>query len=179
MDLQLFAEEKEGKPEDKDKTPPANEDIDVNKKYIDEIKKLKETTVPKEKFEESEAQNKKLLEAVLNGGGFDQGKKENESPDITSLRDDLFGGKRELTNLEFCKKTLELRKAIMDEGGIDPFVPVGSQIDTTDEDIKTAERVANILQWCIDTCENDSHVLTSLLQSKMKEGLPQFSRAKA
>lgn len=169
LDLQLFAEDN---PEEQ--TPPT-EEVDPTKKFLDEIANLKANSVDKKKYEELEQQNKTLLDTVLNGGSFSQVNPEKEEkPDIKKLRESLF--KEENSNLEYAKKALALRKAIMDEGGIDPFVPVGEKVIPEQSDFDAAKRVADVLQDCIDASEGDSGVFTSLLQSKTVEAMPQRPR---
>ena len=52
----------------------------------------------------------------------------------------------------------------MDDGGIDPFLPIGNRISPTKEDIETANRVAEAFQSCIDYAEGDSQLFTQELQ---------------
>lgn len=172
LDLQMFAEDQQQEQEEKE--------VDPNKKYLETIKDLQENSVPKEKYDALEKQNRELLNAVLNGGSSNQTPPVEEKPDIKKLRQDLFNEKSNLSNLEYAKKCLELRKAIMDGGGIDPFVPVGEKIIPEESDFKAAERVAKVLQECIDSSEGDSGVFTNLLQLRTIEVMPrQNTKAKA
>ena len=171
LDLQLFAEDK---PEEQ--TPPKQEEVDPNKKYLDTIKDLKANTVDKKKYEELEAQNKELLNRIVNGGPITQSPPQEEKPDIKQLREKLFKG--ESNNLEYAKTMLKLRKAIMDEGGIDPFVPVGEKYVPDNSDLEAAERVATVLQECIDASEGDSGVFTNLLQLKTIDVMPTRGKRK-
>ena len=173
LDLQHFAEDP--KPADE----AGNEIEDVNKKYIDAINELKAKSVDKDKYEALEAQNKELLNAVLNGGGLNSGAPEVvDKPDIKKLREELYGGKTSLSNLQIAEKTLELRKALMDEGEIDPFVPVGQNISPEPFDFEKAQEVADVLKECIEKAEGDSGVFTNLLQLKMIDANPRVSMPK-
>lgn len=176
LDLQHFAED----PKPAEPKPAEKKEVeDVNKKYIDAINDLKANSVEKEKYEALEAQNKELLNAVLNGGSLKSGPEAVEAkPDIKQLREDLYGGKTTLTNLEAAKKTLELRKALMDEGEIDPFVPVGQNISPEPLDFEKAQEVADVLQECIEKSEGDSGVFTNLLQLKMIDANPRIAMPK-
>lgn len=176
LDLQHFAEDpKPADPKPADPKQPAM----TAKDYVDAIEKLKETTVSREEYDAKVAENKELLNAVLNGGSVNSGEpKKEEKPDIKQLREDLYGGKTSLNNLEYAKKVLELRKAIMDEGEIDPFVPVGQNISPEPSDFEAAERAANAIQECIDTAEGDSGVFTNLLQLKMTDANPRVAMPK-
>ena len=170
LDLQLFAED------------PAiqEEQVDPEKNYAEAIKKLKETTVSKESYEKLEAQNKQLLDAIINGGSENtQEPSKPLPPDLDKLRKELFNQDCKLNNLEFAKKSLELRKGIMEQGGIDPFVPVGEKIIPEQSDFDTAKRVADILQECIDASEGDSGVFTNLLQLRTIEVMPNIKGKQA
>lgn len=174
LDLQMFAEDQKSADESQaEKTMSAND-------YVEAIEKLKESTVSKEDYEALKADNKELLNAVLNGGSLKSGSAPvNEvKPDIKKLREELYGGKTSLSNLEIAKKSLELRKALMDEGEIDPFVPVGQNISPEPLDFEKAQQVADVLEECIEKAEGDSGVFTNLLQLKMIDANPRVSMPK-
>ena len=141
-----------------------NENVVENNQYIETIKKLKETTVSKEEYDKLKEENRQMLESVINGNG-DVQEQEEEPVDLDELRDSLFN--KDNTNLEYVEKSLKLRKEIIERGGIDPFIPNGTQITPTDDDIKKAEQVAQVLQECVDYAEGDSAVFTNELQRRM------------
>ena len=138
--------------------------------YIEAIKKLKENSVPREDYERVQDENRKLLQSLINGETIEQ--EAAERPDIAALRKELYGDEFEGSNLEYISKTLELRNAIMSEGGVDPFLPYGKKIIPTEEDIATAKRVAEILQECVDYSEGDNTVFTNELQRRMIDSSP-------
>ena len=72
-----------------------------------------------------------------------------------------------LSNLEFWQKTLALREAVMEQGDPDPFLPVGTKISPTDDDVVKAENVAKVVQECIEEADGNSEVFTAILQSKI------------
>ena len=151
--------------------------VDPNKDLLDIIDNLKKNTVPKSEYNKVVADRKRLVNDFLNGGNPDDEKADpKDKPDIKALRDDLFKG--EHSNLEYCKKALALRKAIMDEGGVDPFVPIGEKIIPEDSDFAAAERVATIMQECIDASEGDSGVFTNLLQLRTIDAMPNRGKKK-
>ena len=177
LDLQQFAEDPN--PADpQNPAEPAPQDPGI-KKYLDALEEQKKNSVSKEAYAKLEAENKELFNAVLNGGSLKSGSpKSEEKPDIKQLREELYGGKASLNNLEYAKKTLELRKALMDEGEIDPFVPVGKNISPDENDFAKAQAVADVIQECIDTAEGDSGVFTNLLQLKTVEAMPRVAMPK-
>lgn len=132
--------------------------------YIETIKQLKENTVPKETYAKLQEENKKLLQSLVNGETIEA---EEKPADVAALRKELYGEEYEGSDLNYVEKSLELRKAIIDAGGTDPFLPYGKKIMPTDEDIATAERVADVLQECVEYAEGDNAVFVNELQRRM------------
>ena len=56
---------------------------------------------------------------------------------------------------------------MISEGKPDPFLPIGEQILPTDEDVAAANKVAAVLQECVDYAEGDSAVFTNELQRRL------------
>lgn len=138
---------------------------DMTPDYLATIKELKQNSVEREKYDQLKAENKKLLDAIVNGQEVDLPKQENKRS-IDEIRKELFSGEKDLSNLDFIKNALELRSALIEKGEPDPFLPIGNQITPTDFDIQTAEKVANVLQECVDYAEGDSAVFTNELQRR-------------
>lgn len=144
--------------------------------YIDTIKNLKENSVDRSKYEALRADNKRLLDAVVNGQTVEAPGAKQE-PDIEQLRKNLFA-KEEQTNLEYCQNALALRNALIEKGEADPFLPSGSKTLPTDEDRATAQRVADVMQECIDYAEGDSNVFTNELMRRTVDTGPIKNRRK-
>ena len=144
---------------------------DNTQDYINAIKDLKQNSVDKAKYEALRLENKKLIDAVVNGlpGQEEQVVVKHSKEQIDDLRNDLFNSPRELTNLEFITKTMELREALMENGEPDPFLPVGKQISPTRDDIEGAEKVAQVYQECIAYAEGDSEVFTNELMRRTRD----------
>ena len=97
------------------------------------INELKQNTVPKAQYEQVVAEKNKYLKALIDGSQIADAKP--KAPvNIDELRQDLFSGKKDLTNLEYAKKSLELREALIERDGVDIFVGRGSKLTPTDED---------------------------------------------
>ena len=47
---------------------------------------------------------------------------------------------------------------------MDPFVPVGNKITPTDEDFQKAEKVAKVLQECVDYADGNPAVFVDELK---------------
>ena len=147
---------------EEEKVVTGNDVVD-NTDYIAAIKELKENSVDRSKYDQLKAENKKLLDSIVNGTPAEV--KVEEKKSIEELRANYL--KEDQSNLEYITNTLKLREAIIAEGKPDPFLPIGEQIMPTDEDVKTAEKVAQVLQECVDYAEGDSAVFTNELQRRL------------
>lgn len=156
-------------------TEVENDNLD----YIETIKQLKQTTVPKTELEKLQAENKKLLDTLLEGGEMEAAASTAQKRTPDEIRKELFGDNADsLTNLEFAQKAIELREAILDEGGIDPFVPQGSKIIAEDSDFATAEKVAEALKSCIEYADGNSEIFTNELMRITADVAPVSTRAR-
>ena len=144
---------------------------DNTQDYIAAIKELKQNSVDRSEYDKLRAENKRLIDAVVNGqpGQEEQVVVKHSKEQIDELRNDLFNSPRELNNLEFITKTMELREALMENGEPDPFLPVGKQISPTRDDIEGAEKVAQVYKECIEYAEGDSEVFTNELMRRTKD----------
>ena len=144
---------------------------DNTQDYIAAIKELKQNSVDRSEYDKLRAENKKLIDAVVNGqpGQEEQVLVRHSKEQIDDLRNDLFNSPRELNNLEFITKTMELREALMENGEPDPFLPVGKQISPTRDDIEGAEKVAQVYKECIEYAEGDSEVFTNELMRRTRD----------
>ena len=144
---------------------------DNTQDYLAAIKELKQNSVDRSEYDKLRAENKKLIDAVVNGqpGQEEQVVVKHSKEQIDDLRNDLFNSPRELTNLEFITKTMELREALMENGEPDPFLPVGKQISPTRDDIEGAEKVAQVYKECIEYAEGDSEVFTNELMRRTRD----------
>ena len=144
---------------------------DNTQDYLAAIKELTENSVHRSEYEKLRPENKKLIDTVINGlpGQEEQVLVKHTKEQIDDLRNDLFNSPRELNNLEFITKTMELREALMENGEPDPFLPVGKQISPTRDDIEGAEKVAQVYKECIDYAEGDSEVFTNELMRRTRD----------
>ena len=132
--------------------------------YLTAIKELKENTVELSKYEQLREENKKLIEAVVNGQQIEQGQSQ------ARTNDDIIKEMRntQLTNLDFWIDTLEYRDNCLKSGKPDPFLPIGHKTAPTQNDIECANRVARVVKECIDYAKGDPQLFTSRLQSEIR-----------
>ena len=136
--------------------------------YIEQIKKLKESSVSKDDYNKLKADNKKLIDALASGTQVEGvvEPKVSAVENINNLRKKLFSKGNDLSNLEYCKTAVELRDALIKNGERDPFLPFGHNVVATDSDHETAERVATIMKECINYADGDSDIFTNELQRR-------------
>lgn len=129
---------------------------------IAEVQKLRESTVSKEEYEKLKSENKRLFKTLVENGQISNTDTNNDKTS-KELRKELLES-NDLSNLEYWKKTLELRDRIIEEGGVDPFLPVGNRISPTSEDVECANRVAKVVKDAIEYANGDSQLFTNELQ---------------
>ena len=168
------------KPEEQNEKKPEETETDAVA-LAKALKETRENSVSKEEYNKLKEQNAKLISEVINGeGSADNGQHESTptdlDADIKKLREELYGSKcSELNNLDYWKKTLALRDAVIKKGEPDPFLPVGVKISPTDDDAVKAQNVADVVQQCIDEADGNSEVFTALLQSRTNNDSPQLT----
>lgn len=133
--------------------------------YVETINQLKANSVNKTDYDKLKAENQKLLKSIINGETVDVPTTTQE-PDIQTLRNELFNGETEYTNLNYIKKALELRNALLEKGESDPFLPHGHEVALTGADYERAERVAQIFQECVDIADGNSDLFTAELMKR-------------
>ena len=152
LNIQLFALK------DDDPTPDGNPQ--TAEEYAEYVKRLKETTVSKEEYDKVVADKKTLAKALAEGADVPEIEKQEAKPDIKELRKKfLKAGDDNLSNVEFVQTALELRKALIESGEQDPFLPRGLKRKPDNTDYQGAQRVADFLEDCVE-------------QSKDEEGKP-------
>ena len=141
---------------------------DANTDYIEAIKTLKQNSVDRSEYDKLKAENKRLINAVVNGQELEEENKV-EYRDVNDIRDELFN--HEHSNLDYVKLALELRNTLIAKGETDPFLPVGSQITPTADDAEKADKVAQVYQECIDYANGDAALFTQELQRRTNTSL--------
>ena len=149
--------------------------MDTAADYIKALEEIKRNSVSKDDYNKLKEENKMLLDAVVNNipSGEEEEVVVDQPVDIDKLREDLFNAdNQDMTNLDYITKAMKLRKALIDKGEKDPFLPWGKNIIPTNEDISTAERVAEAYQHCIDVAAGDPDVFTQELQRITVDAVP-------
>lgn len=134
--------------------------------YIETINQLKANSVNKSDYEKLKAENQKLLKSIINGEEIPASAIAQETSK-EDLRKELYGGEGfHGSDIEFWKKTLELREKVMDEEGYDPFVPKGRQAVVTAADYEVADRVASVVRDVLEYANGDNALFISELNKR-------------
>lgn len=140
----------------KNLTNVSGEVEDMTEDYLGAIQDLKQNTVERSKYDALKAENKKLLDAVINGSAAPAQQTKPEV-NIEELKKKTFFNDNQ-SDLEYITNVLELRDAIIESGQPDPFLPCGQKIIPTEQDIAAAERVAKGLKEMVEVADGNSAV---------------------
>ena len=157
----------------------ATPDIQTAEDYVAYIKRLQENTVPLEKFESLKKEKEVLTKALAGEGPIPESVQERAKPaDVNELREKFINaGEENLSNAEYIKSALELRQAIIDGGGTDPFLPTGAKISPTPQDIAGAQKVADAMQSWLDAATDleTGKIDNELFNYALKKGIAEDS----
>lgn len=140
-----------------------------NTDYIEALNTLKQNSVERSKYDQLRAENKKLLDSIVNGRDVEVPGVQVEKPTAEELRNKLFTKDNHMSNLEYVETALALRNVLIENGEEDPFVPQGKKTICTQEDRDAAQRVADVFQQCIDVAEGNSEVFTMELMRRTRD----------
>ena len=137
----------------------------------EELRKLKENSVPKEEFDRLAQRNKTLSEKYVDSLGEQANKaKEEAAPDVNKMRSELFGNDRkDMTNLEYMDKVCKFRDAAIANGERDPFLPTGGPDKDSLEAHNTAEKVANGLKQMVKDANGSPEAFNALYQARVED----------
>lgn len=136
--------------------------------YIKAINELKANSVDKTEYEKLKAENKKLLDALVNNKQLDVTTAPKKT--IAELRKSYLDPGQ--TNLELCTNALALRSALIEAGEADPFLPIGKNIAPSAEDVSCAEHVASVLSECIEIADGNNAVFNNEIERRLVDVRP-------
>ena len=150
-----------------------NEEVVVdNTDYIDAIKELKQNSVDKDKYDALKAENKKLLEAMINGTEL-----QSQSAEKLDSRLEYYKKYKENkfnNDLEYWENFLNLRKATMKEYGADPCVtgnygltPEGGRANAAYGEAETVQEQMEMIEDFVKEANGNPLIFETLLQSAM------------
>lgn len=144
-----------------------NEIENQEQDYVELIQEMRNNTVAKSKYTKLEEDYKNALKALANGETIIQDQAP-DTPNVEELRHELYTEEvQTMSDLEFIQKTLDLRNAVMEAGGDDPAVAKGLKHIPDASDYEKSQRIADVLQECIDYANGDSAVFVNEVQRRM------------
>lgn len=133
---------------------------------LNEVKKLKETSVPKEEYDKLLAEKKKLMRDFVYGGG--QESKTEDTVDLGKIRNNLFTDKVEdLSNRDFWKNVITLRKERLEKDGVDIFLPKGEKTRYTRDDYEKANALAETVSSMLEDSEENPQLFSVLFNEAL------------
>lgn len=147
-----------------------NEEASMETDYVEAIKNLKQNSVSKADYDALRLENKKLLQAVVNGQTVEVEPEEPEV-DLAELRKNVFNNPNQ-TNLEYVTNVLKLRDAVLEKEGYDVFVPQSSQYSPTQDDIARANKVAEQFKEMVEIADGNPNVFLNEYQRRVKDDIP-------
>lgn len=158
-------EEKLNKTNDTVENMDNGSSINSDANYIETIKNLKANSVSKEEYDKLLGQNKQLLDTLVNGGTVESTEATvvMSDEDLKKLIDTT--SKKEMSNLDYIKSMLTIRKEMMAKGLEDPMAPKVVNHTNDSSDYEKAQRVADFLQDCVDEANGDNEYFKALFQS--------------
>ena len=146
--------------------------------FTEAMKHVRENYVPKEKLEKAEADKAVLIKALSGEGPIPDSVQEKAKPaNVKELRKEfLQAGETNMSNAKYVETALALRQAIIDEGGLDPFLPSGAKVNPTPQDIAGAQKTADALQSWLDAARDDNgRIDEELFNAFMRKGIAEDS----
>lgn len=173
-----------GDDKDKDKAPnPDGKDDPTKLELAKQVKELKEKNEAlTKKNSELEGENKDLYENFINGGDEVDGKGHNGGSASSAeavkkeldaeIQEVLGIGSAGMSNIEYAKHALSIRKKMIELGQPDPFLPKGHDFKPDESDKQHAQNVADVFEECIEAANGDNALFTATLQSRIAEDSP-------
>ena len=110
------------------------------------------------------------MKAIIDGSSIGNKSESSEEPvDLRELAKGVCEGG--IGNLEYAKRSLKFREEYMRQTGKDPFAPNSSE-KMTEEDVKKASEVAELMQECVNEADGSEAIYNALFAEKIKEDSP-------
>lgn len=147
-----------------------NADIDMVAAY----EELRNNSVSKAEHEKVVAENRRLVQSLINGGSM----KQEETPreiDVAGIEKKLTNHSYRFKGIEGFQAMLDLREADLAAGKVDPFIPLTNR-SPSEADFEAAANRAAIYQECIDLAEGNDKIFVQELSRRIREDGPRPRR---
>ena len=144
--------------------------------YIQAINEMKQNSVSKEQYNKLQNENKKLLDALVSNKQLDVAEEKPKLSVADAKKEFVQVCENGCTQLEFFEKALALRTAVLDAGGPDPFLPTGSKVQPSYDQIERQNIIHEGLQEMIDFAEGDPGIFNAEYQRRVIDTMPAPTR---
>ena len=142
--------------------PTATTNNDYNY-YIDEITKLKNSTVGKTEFEKLQAENKRLVETLATRKPVEQEAEKPVPKDLNKLWKEF--GQIKQGDCAIWSKALEIRDESIKQEGYDPFTSPDKTLSQNPNEIQAYAQVAEVVKDCLEKAHGNDDVFISNLKA--------------
>lgn len=144
-------------------------EVTTAEEYAAAIKELKEKSVSREDYDKLRADHSALIKKVAEGQtdnvvDADTSKEKT----LDEIKEDILKNKS-MSNLDYVKNALSYRKQMIEKGKGDPFAPNYRDRPVSESELASAEKVATILQECVDNSNGNNELFNSELQRRMRK----------
>ena len=134
---------------------------------LNEVKRIKETTVPKEEYDKLLAEKKKLMKDFVYGSG-DSSNVGEAKPNIEELRNKIFGDNVEqMSNRDFWKNVSELYHTRLEQDGENIFLPKGKKTRYERKDYEVVESMMNTIDSMLEDSKDNPNLFTTLFNEAL------------
>lgn len=140
--------------------------------YIAAINEMKQNSVSKEQYNKLKNENKQLLDALVSNKQIDVPEEKPKLSVADARKDFAQACENGCTQLEYFEKALALRTAVLEAGGPDPFLPTGSKVQPTYEQIERQNIIHEGLQQMIDFADGDPGIFNAEYQRRVVDTMP-------
>ena len=158
---------------DEQTTQTVTENETTQTNYIEAMAEMRKNMVSKDEYNKIVEENKQLVQAMVNGETIQVANPEPEV-DVDALRKEILT--KDMTNLEYATKVLDLRNELLRRGENDPFLPYGHNYSLEDNDVISAEKAAQALQHCVDVAQGNPDIFQNELQRVMVDTVPTINK---
>ena len=139
-----------------------NEESVGSADYIDAINGLKQELAQTAKKNEAlEAEARKLRNQFLNERTVET---DDNSPSVEELRKTFEDGLLTAPDIKQVENFVNLRNKLLEEGKMDPAVPVGHTVTATAKDYDQADKVFQLLEYCLEKADGDPDIFSRELK---------------
>lgn len=153
---------------------PGPSGADATPNDADLLLEFKKNHVTREEYLKEKERADSYLKAILENREAEIAAAEGaeKKVDAKAIAQEMFVEDNSMSDIEYVTKALQLRKARIDAGERDPFLPDNYD----DKDMEIAENVADVFEDCIKLANGDNASFIALLQSRMKDPTIGFAR---